>query len=347
MKSYLNKYFSYSNFKNFIINLSILFFVTIIFVNQIHLQLDGYKFKKIENENLYTKVENFELKANYSKNLASKDYYIALDRNCKITGELSDRHRVRWVKSFFLQNLFSASEKLNLIIPYYVNIFLHSFLIFLTIFVLNKIFSFNHKYTLLFLLYINFFFQGFLSEYSYSIFEMFFFSIALYASKNKNIILFIFTCALAVLNRESGFLILLSWLIFNRNYKELIIIYFVVSAIFVFLNLDILKCLMNPKFFIPFENQDGQTDIHDIFDINITSLLKLFILNFFIPFGLAFYFLFKTKKYNDVIIFLLVIYLLIFIFATPLHHVSLRIIILPLIFTAIYFYEIQKRKLKI
>ena len=340
MKSYLNNHYSF--FKNFLINLTIFFFVSIIFVNQIHLQVN--KFEKIENENFYKKIENFDLKVNYSNDLISDKSYTALIRNCQITGEFSDRHKVRWVKSFFLQNLFIISEKVNSTFPYYVNIFLHSLLIFLTIFILNKTFSLNHKYTLLFLLYITFFFQGVLSEYSYSIFEMFFFSLALYASKNKNIVLFIITGTLAVLNRESGFIILLSWLIFNRNYKELIIIYSIAGTIFFLLNLDILNCLINPKFFVPLENQEGQTDIHDLLKINLFSLFKLFILNFLFPFGLAFYFLFKTNQYNNNILILLMIYMLVFIFATPLHHASLRIIILPLIFTVIYFYEMQKKR---
>lgn len=340
MKSYINKHFSL--FKNFLINFAIFCFVSIVFVNQIHLQVN--EFEKIENNNFYAKVENFDLKANYSKELTSYDSYIALKRDCEITGDFSDRHKVRWVKSFFLQNLFLLSEKINSVFPYYVNIFLHSLLVFLTIFILNKTFSFNHKYTLLFLLYITFFFQSFLSEYSYSIFEMFFFSLALYASKNKNIILFIFTGTLAVLNRESGFIIFLSWLLFNRSYKELILIYSIAGAIFLLLNLDILKCLISPKFFIPLESQEGHTYVHDVFRMNLFSLLKLIILNFVFPFGLAFYFLSKTKQYNKIIFILLMIYILVFIFATPLHHASLRIIILPLIFASIYFYETQKQR---
>ena len=55
------------NFKNFLINLFIFFFVVIVFLNQIHLHLNSSKFKKIENGNFYSKVENFDFKVNYSK----------------------------------------------------------------------------------------------------------------------------------------------------------------------------------------------------------------------------------------------------------------------------------------
>ena len=63
MKSYINKHFSF--FKNFLINFAIFCFVSIVFVNQIHLQVN--EFEKIENNNFYAKVENFDLKANYFK----------------------------------------------------------------------------------------------------------------------------------------------------------------------------------------------------------------------------------------------------------------------------------------
>tara|TARA_Y100001958_G_C21236343_1_gene562863 strand:+ start:998 stop:1984 length:987 start_codon:yes stop_codon:yes gene_type:complete len=319
-------------FKNFTLNTIIFFFLTIVFVNQIHLHLKS-------------DVDGNSAKIIYSKELVSNDNYKSLNRECEITGEFSDRHKVRWVKSLFLHEIYLASEKISNVLPYYVNIFLHSFIIFLTLIILNKTFSLNHKYSLLFLLYITFLFQGYLSEYSYSIFEMFFLSLCLYASKNGKIFLFTISGILAVLNRESGFIILLSWLIFNKEFKKLIVVYFFIGIIFLFLNFDIIKCLINPKFFIPLENQIGHTDIHDIFEINIFSLIKIFILNFLLPFGLAFYYLIETDKVNKVLLSMLLIYLLVFIVATPLHHVSIRLLLLPLIFTSIYFVSSQRQKI--
>ena len=330
--------------KNFLINLFIFFFVVIVFLNQIHLHLESYKFKKIENENFYSKVENYDSKANYSKSLSSGEFFNNFERDCELTGKMSDRHQVRWVKSYFLKNLFLASEKINKITPYYVNIFLHSFLIFLTIFILNKTFSFSHKYTFLILLYITFLFQNYLSEYSYSIFEMFFLSSALYASKQKNFILFLLSVICATLNRESGFIILFSWLIFNDDFKRFIVGFIITSFIFVLLNIDIAKCLITPTFFIPFENQEGHFDLFDLNQINIISFLKLIVLNFLLPFGLAFYYVFKTKNKNKILILMFLIYLLIFLIATPLHHVSVRLILLPLICVSIFQFEKQLQK---
>ena len=173
---------------------------------------------------------------------------------------------------------------------------------------------------------------------------MFFFSLALYASKYKKFLLFLFSSTLAVLNRESGFIIILSWLLFNKDYRKLIITFCVSGFLFIILNLDIIECLINPKFFVPLENQKGQTDIQDIMSIGLVSFVKLLIVNFFLPFGLAFYFILKCKEKNKILIFMLLIYLFVFLIATPLHHISLRLIILPLIFTSIYFYKEQFSK---
>ena len=216
--------------------------------------------------------------------------------------------------------------------------------IFLSLYVLNKTFNLKHRYNYIFLIYITFIFQQHLSEYSYSIFEMFFLSTALYASKNKKHFLFFSSCMLAILNRESGFLIILTWLIFNNNdYKKVIYFFFASGLIFFVVNFDILKCLLNPKFFIPLENQKGQIDISDVPNINVISFGKLVFANFLLPFGLYFYYLFFSKNKNKILIILSFIYVLIFVFATPLHHISVRMILLPLIFTAIYFYESEKK----
>ena len=49
------------------------------------------------------------------------------------------------------------------------------------------------------------------------------------------------------------------------------------------------------------------------------------------------------KGYVSILITLFFIYLLMFIFATPAHHISVRLIILPLIFASIYFYYSERK----
>jgi hypothetical protein len=258
---------------------------------------------------------------------------------------MHDRHQVRWVKNYTLKKIYQFSNNLNPLAPYYINIFLHSFIIFLSFFLINKTFIFDKKYNYLFLTYITFIFQQYLGEYSYSIFEMFFLSLALYSSKNRYKFFFLISCIFAVLNRESGFIVLLSWFIFNNDIKKFLFISSTVLFFFLILNLDIILCLINLKFFVPFEYQIGQVNWTDIFDNNLFSTFKLLFVNFLLPFGLFYFFFNKTKKKNKFLLLIIIFYLLAFIIATPAHHMAVRMILLPLIFCAIHFYNIDKKKI--
>ena len=327
MKSY-NSFFK----SNYLLNVVILLFITFVFINFIHHRFINYD------------GDNFKFKMGISEELTSdKTYSKILDRNCEVTGSMDDRHKVRWLKSIVLKNIFQISSNLNKLLPYYVNILLHSFVLFFSFILIRKTFSTEKKYILLFLLYVTFVFQQHLGEYSYSIFEMFFLSLSLYSSKNKKNLLFLTSCILATLNRESGFIILLTWLIFNDEYKKFLGFLFLTLGIFLISNYQILECLINPKFFIPLEHQYGHVNITDFKNINIFSLGKLIIINFLLPFGLGMYFYLNSKIKNKFLLLLFFVYFLLFIFATPAQHISVRLILIPLIFCAIYFANLDQK----
>ena len=324
MKTYISLFKS-----NYFLNIIILLFITFVFINFIHNNSDSY-----QDGNIKTEV---------SEQLISDETYShILERKCEITGNMHDRHKVRWLKLLALKNIFQISSNINKSFPYYLNILLHSFILFFSFFLIRKTFSTEKKYVLLFLLYITFVFQQYLGEYSYSIFEMFFLSLALYSSKNKKHFLFLTSCVLATLNRESGFIILLTWFIFNEEYKKFLGFFLLTSAIFVIVNYQILECLIDPKFFIPLERQEGQVNFFDIKNISIFSLGKLLIVNFLLPFGLGMYFYLTSKIKNKFLLSMFVIYFLVFLFATPLHHIAVRLILVPLIFCSIYFSQLEQ-----
>lgn len=324
------KYFKEDN----IFNILSLIFIIFVFINFIHNSSDNYK---LNENNTYTKMNNYEFKKNINDTLtADSTYAHRLDKKCEITGNMHDRHKVRWVKALFLKNIFQVSNQINPALPYYVNILLHSLIIFFSLIFLNKTFRLEKSFIIFFLLYITFIFQQYLGEYSYSIFEMFFISIALYASKNKNILLLTLVSLLAVLNRESGFLIPLTWLIFNYDYKKLIVSFGIIIFTFISLNLNLLECLFNPKFFIPLENQEGQINISDLKSSNFFSVGKLLFINFIFPFGIIIYSYINSKIKNNFFVLIIFLYFLMFLFATPIHHMAVRMIILPLIFTSFY-----------
>ena len=321
------------NEKNLLLTLSF-FIIVFVFINYIHNSSENYKL--VEN-NTFLKLNNLEFKNNLNETLVSNESYnVVINENCEITGNMHNRHKVRWVKSYLLKNIFQLSNNLNTKLPYYINILLHSFLIFATLIFLDRTFYLKKKYILFFLLYITFIFQGYLGEYSYSIFEMFFFSVALFASKRKNLFLFCLVTSLAVLNRESGFILIMFWLFFNHNYKQLLLALIITAVVFISFNFNTINCMINPKFFIPLEPQKGQINFTDLKSTGFFSLIKLLMINFIIPFGIIFYNFLKNKIQNNFYICAVFIYLITFLIATPIHHVAVRLIILPLIILSLY-----------
>ena len=319
--------------KNLLFILSF-FFITFVFINFTNNHYTKYQ---INDNNLYSKLTPAQFKDNLNTILTSeKTYETILNKECEVTGNMHDRHKVRWIKYQFLKSVFQKADKINPNLPYYLNIILHSLIIFLSLIVADRTFNLSKKYILFFLLYITFIFQNYLGEYSFSIFEMFFAFIALYASKKKNIILFAVICLMAVLNRESGFIILLFWLIYNKEFKKLFISFISILIIFLAINFDAIRCIINPKFFIPLEHQVGQVNLIDLASLNMFSSVKLILLNFIFPFGIIFYNYFKNNNSNIYFLIITTIYLLIFIIATPLHHLAVRMIILPLIILSFY-----------
>ena len=316
------------NEKNILLLVSF-FLIILIFTNFTHKHFDSFK---IKDGSSYLNLTNIEFKNNVNKKLTSDPFYeTILTKKCEITGWMGDRHKVRWVKYLLLKNIFQASEKLNSNLPYYINIFFHSLLILFSIIFLNQTFVLKKIHIIFFLLYVSFIFQHHLGEYSFSVFEMFFASGAIYASKKKNIILFFLIILMSVLNRESGIILILTWLIFNNEFKKIIILSILILAVFLIVNYETINCIINPKFFIPLEKQHGQLNLSDLGSANIFSLLKTITINFIIPFGLIFYALIKNDIKNKFLITMTIVYLFVFLFATPVNHMSVKLIILPLI----------------
>ena len=319
--------------KNLLLILSF-FFIIFVIINFTH---NHYQKYGININGLYSKLSPSEFKKNINEILVSeKTYETVLNKECEVTGNMHDRHKVRWVKYQLLKSLYQKTDQINPRLPYYVNIVLHSLLIFLSLVVADRTFNLKKKYILFFLLYITFIFQSYLGEYSFSIFEMFFAFAALYASKNKNIILFSIICLMAVLNRESGFILLSFWLIFNKEFKKLFISFGFILIIFLVANFETINCIANPKFFIPLEKQEGQVNFSDLSSLGLLSLVKLMVINFVIPFGIIFYNYFKNNISNIYFLIIALIYLLTFLIATPLHHIAVKMIILPLIILSFY-----------
>ena len=332
--------------KNLIISLLTFLFIIFVFVNFMHNNYD--KYEKVENLN-GTKIVSdeplFKLKIDNLKNniserlISNKRYNYILNRDCKVTGNMHDRHKVRWVRAIIHQKLLRTTYKINKIAPYYTEIILHSLLIFISLLLLRKFFFIEDKYSIFYLLFFTYIFQQYLGEYTYSVFDLMFITLALCSSKAKNFAAFLATCCLAVLNRETGFLIIFSWLIFNNeDLKKFIAIAFSTVSVFLLANYDIVSCIFQPKFFAPMEYQHGQVNFTDLMNTNIMSATKTLLINYIIPFGMGFYFYYKSKIKNKYLISIFLLYLFIFLIGTPVHKMELKILLLPYLWVFVFFH---------
>ena len=203
---------------------------------------------------------------------------------------------------------------------------------------LRKFFFIEDKYSVFYLLFFTYIFQQYLGEYTYSVFDLIFITLALCSSKAKNFAAFLATCCLAVLNRETGFLIIFSWLIFNNeDLKKFIAVAFLAAGVFLLANYDIVSCIFQPKFFAPMQYQHGQVNFTDLMNANIVSTTKALLINYIIPFGIGFYFYYKSKIKNKYLISIFLLYLFTFLIASPVHKMELKILLLPYLWLFVFF----------
>ena len=293
-------------------------------------------------------VDNLSKKNDYkiivSERLTNKiNYSIYFDRNCVLSESNEERKRVRWVWPKIYFEAFNFVKDFNKSAPYYLNIFFFSFLMFGIYFFLSQTYNLTWPYQFIILFYLSFILQNPLGEYQFSILETFFISTAMFLSKEKKFLAFLIIVSLAQLNRESGFLISFIWLLFNKTeYKNVIFAIIISLFLFVISNFRIIECLINPDFFVPGEYQTGQFNLSDVEkSINNLSFIKVLLMNFIIPFGAIYFFLFSSKKINLILLFLTTVYMVIFIVTIPWMHMAVRMLLLPFFIASIHFKNIK------
>ena len=245
-----------------------------------------------------------------------------------------------------LSNLYNQLNVLGDTAPYYSHILFFGIILFFAYLLIFKTFSLVWEYKFIFLFYLTFVFQNPIGEYKFTIIETFLMTLALFASRYKKFKIFVTSVVLAQLNRESGFLLGLLWLVFNdKEINKLIIAVTLSALVFIIFNFKIIECFIYIDSFVSREYQVGQFNLSDVGKtMSYPSFLKIMLLNFFIPFGSIFYILFTTKNKNMAILILTSIYLVIFIVAIPCQHINVRLLLLPLFISSIYFKNLEIKK---
>lgn len=289
------------------------------------------------------------------------------NRECGNSNDLSDRHRLRWVvwkakskvydlaKNFFgytgVGAVFAIMHALIVSITFW---FSYKSMLILNGLIFNKkekphfyIDSKNLGALLItvfiFLALFLFSFDGQVGEYSYSVTEALFVSLAIYGALQQRFIFFSVVVSIAVLSRESGFVMLAIWVLLNgidwkRIHRNLFLL--LPPAVFFIANVDMIHCLFNDNFLVSTKPLPGQLTYHIFFEGFWGSIRGFMAVMFnygvfIIPLIFAFIWIRKIANRNASIVNKLIIltflYFLVFIVATPLNHMSVKFIVAPII----------------
>jgi len=296
-----------------------------------------YEINSKVNYDLYLKSDP---RVEISQDLSTATILLS-DRTCGIEGSLENRKRLRWVYKVAEYKIYKyLYENVSNIAPYYFYVILSSVFLLISLIIIGRVVPINMPQYFVFVGSLLYIFQFQLAEMSYSVLEMLFISIALYASFKKNILLLALSVVFAIHVRESGVLLPFFWLIFNRTFLPIIISLLVSVGIWMGVsNFDIIDCIFNNNFLLVSDrsvfsgsSQAGQISLGNIIDgsLSYISGLRLLIEGFLIPTVIAFFLYYYCALYNKKkIIIAILIYLIIFIFATPLLHHSVKMILIP------------------
>jgi len=321
------------NFK-LVIQLSIVFFIGIIIArSNLIIGSIGSGFAS-PYENLYAKIVNFD------------DGFYS-NRACNESYTLEQRKKLRWVGQKIRFDIFEKSYESfgpRGIAASFIT--LHAFLIMLCYFFtrasIHKIASSRNlsdeieKITLLlFLTFVLYIFNGRTSEFSFSIIEGACIAAAIYFSKLGRIILFILVICVSILNRESGFLIMSLWFIFNPILSRNIAFFLVPIALFLSINHDVISCMTDTAFYLGSEDYKINKSLNNTGDFISLFIALMFNHGVFILI-MTTILLFARKNHAlfSIIMRIFIVYVLyttVFMIFTPITHLSIKYIIVPLI----------------
>ncbi len=254
--------------------------------------------------------------------------------NCEVNHSLHERHRLRWIFLNVWNILFDFGNQIFDSKKILFNLYkvLISILLFTSFYLL--IISYDYKKNLnqffttsiLFIVFLLLISSSNVSEINFSIIEFFFLSAGLYSIFKKNFLFFLIICCLAPLNRESGFIIPLIYLIFYpKEIKKILIVLLIPSLIYLILNYSSIKCFLTPGFLLTTRPTHGT-----FFDFNLISLVKIIIQDYFLTIIIFILYWNKTVLQKKILIIFL-IYSFAFLIGTPIQHSIIKILYIPLL----------------
>jgi hypothetical protein len=244
---------------------------------------------------------------------------------------MEDRKKLRWFYRAVEKNIYSKLYNLNHYFPYAAYISILAALLVGAYYFCMKLVGISWESSFLFFVPTLYILSFELSEHIFSFIDIFLISLGLYLSSIKKLVLFIFVVVAATLNRESGILLSFAWLAFNPQLiTSLKILVFAALSLSI-VNFDIADCLLEFNFYLPSSPQHGQYSFSTFnFSIqDIGSLLRVIFYNFLVFIVPGFMLYLKLGRERLIFLLLFLLYYIVFIFATPWHHLSVRLITIP------------------
>jgi len=290
---------------------------------------------------------------------------VFLDRSCGDAVDLKERHRLRWVSWLARTKLYDIAKDLfgykgvgaAYAILHALFVVIAFWFTYLVSRLLLNIMDNKERVAsigvtgragirwvvmLVFLVLYLFTFNGRVSEYTFSVIEAAFVAAGVFYALKRRILPFVAVVSLAVLHRESGFFLLLVWLLLNGvEWKRMggSVLLLLPPIVFVMVNLDILHCLITQDFLISSKPQPGQLTYHMFFE-DFGGVVKGMVV---IAFNYAIYLIPVLLVYRELsrdigrnyivnrMMIMLMGYFLIFLVATPLNHMSVKYITVPIL----------------
>ena len=338
-----------------------IYLIIFIFLLSFSKQLVSFYYDQPIKNNLHQNFHKFVI--NLKSDFNEKNLIRSNSKNIceEVSAGNINRHSLRWILEKFRILVFDINFKI------FKNLKANTYLFSLTISIflfcvfinlknyglkkhnLNKISDILLIF-LIFIFFVTLFFSRPIGEIRFSIFEILFISLSLHYSLNKKYFLYLLSVILCSLNRESGILCAIIWPLINNiklpvenfkllilnqvNFKNLLPLIFSVVFIILF-NFDIASCFFEGSFFIPHDISNTTLLENNFLKLNLSNINGLFVNYFVIIFVLIVFY--KKTEIQQKLIFLILTYLVVFLFFTPLIQYEIRVVLTP--FIVIYIIE--------
>ena len=278
-----------------------------------------------------SKHENFH---DIYRNVAASQFYQeANEYDCKINNNLGERHHLRWVSKYIWQKAYDFTVgffgQTKFVFDLYklliATLIFSSYLCIIFLFDQKKYFKkITLPITSFFLIILFLSSSSNVSEINFSVLEFFFISLSFFLVFKKKFTPFFFLCALAPLNRETGFILPIIYLIiYPTEFKKFLFLVTITVAIYFLANANTIQCIFTPGFLFTTKPAYGT-----FFDLSFVSKLKILFQDYFLYIIILILFWNKNILQNKLLI-IFAIYFFIFLVSTPFQHSILRILFVP------------------